>query len=299
MSSVDFFIIGAQKSGTTSIHNYLKKQKNIYLPDTKELQIFSIEKLFSRKEEYLDAYYGEKSSKVKKGLSDVRLLYYSKRCAPRLYKHNSDARLIISLRNPIDRAYSSYWFTKMKGFEDAETFEEAIDEEEIRFESLDEDELIAQTYLNVGKYFEQVKMYIDLFGIENVKVMIFEEFIADKKKYLKETLDFIQEDVSEIDYSVLDEKHNSSSTYKFRFINRFLKYKDKIPWIDNFFSANTKKLVRENILNKIIDFNKKQFSYPDMNEETHKSLESFYYEDVNKLSNLLDKDLFKTWNLSR
>jgi hypothetical protein len=299
MLKLDFFIVGAQKSGTTSIFNYLKHQEAIFMAEQNELQIFSRDHMYKRREEYLNTYFKDCADHTKKGIKDVRLMYNAEVCSKRLYEHNPNAKIVMILRNPLKRAYSSYWFTKMKGFEYAETFEEAIDREEDRLSTLAQEELIEKTYLNVGKYYNQVKNYLNIFEKNNVKILILEEFLQNKKEAFRNLIEYLGCDKGNIDYEILGEKYNSSTKYKFKTINKLIKSKDNISFIHKIIPLGLKKYFRNTVIKKIKDLNEDDFSYPEINDRTYQSLQNYYEYDIRKLSELIGKDLLQIWGIKK
>jgi hypothetical protein len=105
--------------------------------------------------------------------------------AANIYKYNPDARIIIVLRNPADRAYSLYCWMVQEGYESKSTFEKALDAEAKRAKGKIPNFWEPQYFYNFmyfgsGLYHDQVKRYVDLFK-QNVLVMTFEELLASIK----------------------------------------------------------------------------------------------------------------------
>jgi len=189
----NFFIVGAMRSGTTSLHNYLKIQSDIFLPDEKECVYFSTlpGPMITRqitKQEYFNFFTDRKNEKAV-GESSVQYLRdpYS---AEKIFKNIPHAKIIIILRNPINRAYSQY-LAEIKTIPGAS--EKSISDD-IRndVKRIDENDLENDNALAYGLYYNQVKRYIDKFGSNQVKIFIYEEFFDDVKKSLKEILDFLE-----------------------------------------------------------------------------------------------------------
>lgn len=107
----NFLIIGAQKSGTTSLFNYINENANNFIPPkSKELYFFS-----ERYSKGMPWYRAHFPFKIKEsyltGEATPDYLYYHK-SAKRVYENYPNIKFIILLRNPVDRAYSQYNFSK-------------------------------------------------------------------------------------------------------------------------------------------------------------------------------------------
>jgi hypothetical protein len=122
-NAIDFIVIGAQKSGTTSLRAYLRRHPSVYVPESEDP--FFIRSWFSRRS--WDRYFQRRFSKVDQAkiLGKVTPHYMTDRRVPtRIRKVLPSVRLIALLRNPIDRAFSHYRMAVRRG-QDRRTFEEA------------------------------------------------------------------------------------------------------------------------------------------------------------------------------
>src|SRR5580765_4385092 len=109
--AIDFAIIGAQKAGTTALYEYLGAHQDVFVPAVKEVPYFVKDDVYEKGEKYLDVIYREYRGEPIVGIAHVRLM-----CRPesvdRLLAHNSAMRCIAVLRDPVTRAYSSYWYAR-------------------------------------------------------------------------------------------------------------------------------------------------------------------------------------------
>lgn len=154
----NFFVVGAAKAGTTSIYHYLKSHNDIYLSPIKEPHFFStdikIQDFTSTYKKHtfldLDSYFKEKpyeelalsfvkdmeqyyklfeDHKNEKAVGECSPSYlYSEKAALNIFNFNKDAKIIISLRNPIKRAYSHYLMALRLGQTDLD-FREAFEQD--------------------------------------------------------------------------------------------------------------------------------------------------------------------------
>jgi hypothetical protein len=192
---LDFIVAGSQKSGTTALHYFLKKHPQIALPDRQEMHFFDDEKVFSRP---LDYELLHRHFRVRAGLALInrRLLVgevtpsylYWKPAMERIWNYNPEIKLVILLRNPIDRAFA-HW--NMQRFKDREPldFMDALKEEPRRIAQPLTIESRRFTYVDRGFYSGQLERVFKFFPREQIKIAKFEDF-RDRKQ---ETLDGIFE----------------------------------------------------------------------------------------------------------
>lgn len=194
----DFLIIGAQKAGTTSLYEYLKAhpalQSNI---TAKEVHFFD--------EQYGKglAWYRSNFPKEKKGLLyyEASPYYLFHPLAPqRIAEAIPDVKLIALLRNPVDRAYSSYQHQVRAGRETL-SFEEAMEQEPSRLQG-EAEKITADpgytsynhrkfSYIERGKYIDQIKNWTRHFKKEQLLLLESESFWRDPDSTFREIFDFL------------------------------------------------------------------------------------------------------------
>jgi len=286
-NKLDFLVVGAAKSGTTSLFHYLNQHPNIYIPEVKECRFFSqLPKNFkglgaeffpnsgiTDENEYFSLFKGYED-KVCGDISNDYLYYY-KESIKNIKKYLGDnVKIIIILRNPIDRAYSNYMHHIRDGWEDC-SFEEALIKEPWRIKN---NWAWSYHYINVGMYYEQVKAYLDNFS--NVKIYLFEDL--KKEDFYSDLFNFIGVKPMTIRK---DKIYNISGVPKNKLLQKFIK--EKI-----FFKELVKPLIsphlRKEIVYRIEKYNLKKMS---MKEETREYLKNLYKKEILNLSHLLNKDL--------
>jgi len=180
----NFLCVGAQKAGTTTLHDILIQHPEIYLPEIKETKFFQDNSKYRKGLDYYEKeFFGKWNGERAVGEIDSVYMYFEY-VPERIYKHlGKDIKLIFMLRNPVDRAYSHYWMSYRRGYE-TETFERAIELEQKRIK-IDEFHKIHFSYIDRGFYAKQIKRYLKLFPKENMLFIIFEEdFLKNRKKQL-------------------------------------------------------------------------------------------------------------------
>lgn len=289
----NFLVVGAAKSGTTSLFHYLNQHPDIYIPEVKECRFFSqLPKDFNGlgaeffpnsgitdEKVYFDLFQGHED-KVCGDISNDYLYYY-KESVRNIKKYLGDeVKIIIILRNPIDRAYSNYMHAVRDGWENL-TFEESIIEETYRIQA---NWGWPYHYIQVGFYYQQVKAYLDNFL--NVRVYLFED-LKNKDEFLNDLYEFLN--VKKIQGTEEDKVFNISGYPKNKFIHRLL-IKDSVarkvlkPFVKAFFSKEKIQQIMTNLKNKNLE--KKELNF-----KTRLYLEKLYREDIKKLSLLIKRDL--------
>ncbi|EAW35922.1 sulfotransferase domain-containing protein [Lyngbya sp. PCC 8106] len=204
-----FIIIGVQKAGTSSLYNYLSQHPCIYPACTKEVHYFDLN--FSRGLTWyrshfplqLKAHY-QTLFKQQKFLTGEASPYYifHPLVAERVAQIVPNVKLIVLLRNPVDRAYSHYQHEFKLGFETILSFEEAIAKEEERL--AEEADKIGEnpsynsfnyqhySYLSRGIYLPQIEKWQQFFKPEQILILAMDDLLTYPKILYKKTLDFLE-----------------------------------------------------------------------------------------------------------
>ena len=163
---VDFFIVGAPKAGTTSLYYYLNEHPEIEMSTQKETDFFSDSAIQKQ-----GLYYGENrintlekyhnlfptTQEKKYGEASVSYLFYED-VPEKIKAYNSKGKIIIMLRNLVDRAFSHYLMDYRLGLISS-TLEEVIECKSYNKKS----KLFYQQYIELGLYFKQVKRYLEIY----------------------------------------------------------------------------------------------------------------------------------------
>jgi hypothetical protein len=196
-----FIVIGAPKSGTTSLFYYLKQHPDVFLPERKELHFFSYEylkehakgpgdagilaALCSDRETY-ESYYRSADASAAVGEFSPSYLFFSD-TAEKIFDALGKVRIIAILRNPVEKAYSQYMHLVRDNLENL-SFLEALHAEEERKKNGWSD---IWWYAKSSRYSDKIKKFFNVFGKDSAKVILFEEFTNDPSKILRDICDFI------------------------------------------------------------------------------------------------------------
>lgn len=191
----NLFILGAGKSGTTTLYSYLCDHPEIFMSPVKEPSFFcDIFQVVANPVDYLALFEGATSQKW---IGEASHVYFTcPRSAALLQAFAPEARFILILRNPADRAYSLYQHMARAGDEWAGTFEKALDVEEKRvrdpwFERHNPQYYYNFLYFRSGLYAEQIERYFDWFERDRFLFVTFDEFKTDCPAVLRKVGKFL------------------------------------------------------------------------------------------------------------
>ena len=181
MALPNLLIVGAAKSGTTSLHNYLNQHPDIFMCSPKEPH-FLINKEIGKQrinkgiidlKDY-ESLFGEKAHLKYRGESSVMYLSFPE-IAIKNIKHylDDDIKIIIMLRNPVERAYSGYQHVKRYKMMENLSFEDALELGEERYHDI-KNFTPASRYLELGNYYNQVNVFRKSF--DNIHVVIYDDY---------------------------------------------------------------------------------------------------------------------------
>ena len=225
MRMPDFFVIGAQKAGTTTLHDWLATQSNVCLPDIKETHYFSDDEKFKQGYDWyiqqFDAHVDEKIM----GEVDPDCLFVSG-VIDKMTQFEVTKKFIIILREPLKRAYSHYLMSCSRGYETL-GFIEALEAEKARMNSGDEFSVNHFSYLSRSLYSSQIAKFQTAFPLSDFYFSRFDDLFINETKE-KEFLSICHFIGFEPNLSLIDFNSASNVAYTPRFrMLRDLIYNDK------------------------------------------------------------------------
>jgi hypothetical protein len=295
----DFVVIGAGKSGTTSLHEYLNQHPKVFMGD-KEPNFFAYELLdpntlkdptdrdhyfnsVYKLEDYLNLFKGAKDGQLKGEVSNT---YISNVGAWERIKHYvPDAKLVAILRHPADRIFSRYFhLVRENDIPEGGDMNAVFDRESIWWRRAD--------LVNEGFYYRQLKPYFEHFKRENIKVYLYEDFIHKTDEVVKDAFTFLG-----IDPNVkigTDVVYNKSGKVKNKTVNAFIgQQSGPINFLKNNFPGVHKALKSSVFVNRWLNgIRNKNLDKPDLDSSIRQRIiDDIYKEDILQLQDLLKKDL--------
>lgn len=285
----NFFIAGAARSGTTSLWYFLKEHPEVYVPKLKEptffCNLYTLSKSF---EDYLKLFADVREEKALGEKSHAYMT--SPESAAWIRRTYPDAKIIFVLRNPADRAYSLYNLMVWYAYEWVFPFEKALKIEEKRltdesFKQYNPQYYYNYLYFNSGKYSAQIRNYLNTFPQSQIRVILFEDLLADPLPVVRDIYDFLGVDRNFVPQIKPHNKSSKIFSTPLQCISNRQKlrpyfHKNPIPRYGKFHKKITK-------LNVMLG----RFYPSRLNPATRRELQERYREDIKKTESLINRDL--------
>ena len=283
MTLPNFMIIGVAKAGTTSLYRYLDQHPQVFMCPEKGTNFFGYEDARAWKWtdegdppllqhfqvktfEAYEALFAGTSAEI--AIGEVSPQYF--RCptaARRIHECIPDVKLVASLRNPADRAFSGFLMRTRRGEVVKSSYEELTPE---------------ASHVREGFYYKRMKRYFDIFAKHQIKIYIFEEFKKDPAKVVVDLFDFLGVDTNFVpDTST---RHNPAGVPKNRLLNRL--------FFDPTLIRIAKSVLPESVQRMAKRVQQQNLKPPPKSPaDLQAKLLDLYREDILKLEALLERDL--------
>lgn len=295
MTMPNFLIIGAMKAGTTAFYSYLKQHPEIYMSPVKEPNFFAFEgermdfcapqdqKGINRTsitaiDSYRALFFGATSEKAIGEASHWYL--YSPKAPGRIHHHVPEVKLIVLLRDPVERAYSQFLHFVRDGQEPLTDFARALQEEETRIRN----NWAFGRYASRGFYHAQLKRYLGTFDRSQIKIHLYEDFGTDPVGVLGDTFRFLGVDDAFV--PEMSVRPNVSGVPNNRALHALLTRPERIKTI-------LKPHLPPGLLRFAGDLRDRNLHKPQLAPEQRRRMVESYREDILKLQDLIDRDLSK------
>ena len=289
----NFLIIGAMKSGTTALYQYLSQHPQVYMSSVKEPNFFAFE---GEQLDFRAPFDREGINRV--SITDLRAYHslfegvaeekaigeashwylYNPKAPGRIRHHVPDAKLIAVLRDPAERAYSDFMHFVRDGHEPFTDFARALQEEETRRRA----GWAMGHYVARGFYHAQLKRYYDAFDGDQIRVYLYEDLNADPAGVLQDVFRFLEVDKTfELDLTL---RPNVSGVPKSKVLHSLLAERKRVK-------AVLKPLLPAWALRSLIGLKNRNLVKPQMRPEVRRRLVQVYREDILALQDLIGRDL--------
>jgi hypothetical protein len=287
MRKPDFFIVGQTRSGTSTLVYQLNQHPDIFCIHSGKgdiPQFFGFSPTIKTEEEYLKIFKDVKNEKMmgEKGTDNLM----APKVAQKIHQYYPDAKIIMQLRNPIDMMISLHNLTVNAGvFEPIINFEDALNAEKQREKEEFENPGTYNPnlfYRRNARYVDQVKRYVDLFGLEKIHVRLFDDFLKDSTGSYQEICRFLEVD----DTIVPITEHQN--------IRRISRSRKLQGWVTSMEGTKFRKIVRKipkiqdvyNIVNRPLAPKERKIS-----KELEQKLKKDLKPEIEALSKLIKKDV--------
>ncbi len=307
MRKPNMIIIGAPKTGTTSLHYYLSQHPDIFMSDDKEPHyfctdlheenddFFKFNKYFRYRseEKYLSIFQDAEKEHVVGEASTTYI--YSKVAAKNIHSFDPSTKIIAIIRDPLDLAYSWYNYLKFLTHETAVSFEVALELEASRKADSSKipDCVLYPTsifYSEVVDFKNNLKRFTDLFPKDQCKFILYDDLKNDVAAVYKEVLEFLKVDPSfEADYSM---KNVSGGA-------RFKGVKEKVDNISFAFRQKFYQYRNTVVLKKAKEaYNTvfvKEGEKTSLSEKERREAQKWFKNQVEETGKMLGEDLLNKW----
>jgi hypothetical protein len=297
----DFLIIGAGKSGTTSLDKYLKQHPQIFIPKVKEPNFYGYEHNTARDfendpeelehfqgsitelEPYLDLFKDASPTQLKGETSNTYM--YHTEAPSRIKYYNPDVKLIAILRQPAGRLYSRFLHLARENRLPTENFSDCMIKDTIWWRRND--------LIKEGFYFKNLSPFYQLFPHENIRIYLYEELNDHPEKVLRDIFRFLNVNPDfKPDFTI---RYNQSGIIKNKFLN-------KIYGPDGILSTGLKAILPKRIVDNLKqnsfiqknlnDLRVKNLDKPKLDPKIRQWLtHEVYGKDIKQLQSLIGKDL--------
>lgn len=287
MPKPNFLLVGAGKSATRSLYNYMIQHPDVFMPKLKEPQFFVATEVKDRIQKWVEDYdqytklFDGSSGKKAIGEASVMYLFFYEEAIRNIKKYlGNEVKIMMILRHPAERAYSAYNFVHVNNPDEKYSFEEALLKEDERWENCS---TLFMQYRRMGLYADAVKAYLENFP--NVHIMWYDELRSDPARVLKGVFEF------------LGVNPNVNIDYTRQWNKGGKKWKNPVlRWLfmsDNLFKKTYKVFFPKRKGVRTNEFFTKNFmeKTEPMNPETRSQLVEFFRDDINKLSAITGRDL--------
>lgn len=288
---INLVIVGFQKCATTSIKNYLAEHPSILSHQQKEMTYFADEE--ERNEGIIKAfkrYYPNFNSEAnyKYILAKHATLIRHEESVKKLYQHNPDAKIIVCLRNPVARAFSSYLMELANG-EDMLAFEKVI-EDAFKTEKETKPNWHYNVFIRLGQYADYIEILLNYFDKQNIHFCNIEEFKLDSHQGMHSMLKWLG--LSNSLQANFEKKHNEIKGIKYKWLSSITKNllteRSLVKNIGNYIIPASKRHLVGEFLRKL---NKRSIKPPVLSDEASTILKNHYRPFNDRLKALTGIDL--------
>ena len=276
---VNTIIIGAGRSGTTSLYEYLKQHPDVYFSITKEVHYFSIAELYARGESYFHSLFPDVKDQKIIATADTYLLI-DKQAPERIKNYNPAMKIIILLRDPVDRAYSNYNYSINYGHEKKQV--SFLGSMPLEYDRLNNLNIVDQNNLChfYGSLYDQhVSYWMQFFPAENFIILKTDDLQKSPQQTVNQLFNFLKIEEIAIDTS---QKFNKAAKAKSKYIQQLLLNRDhplrKIMRI--FLKPFRNILIRSGIIDKISGMNKTEAVIEPLKEAERKAASAYFEKDL-------------------
>ncbi|MBX3010489.1 MAG: sulfotransferase [Caldilineaceae bacterium] len=295
MAMPTFLVLGVAKAGTTSLYHYLQQHPQIYMSPQKEPHFFAYgeapfpaftgpgsARAKSLKAATLAAYqalYADWQDELVAG--EVSTTNFMPRACLRIERYLPQARLILILRQPAERAYSQFLHMRRDGLEPLADFAQALTAEEKRIR---EQWLPALCYAQPSFYTPLLRQFLAAFPPEQLRIYLYEEWQTQPARVMREIFAFLG--VDEQFVPDLQQRYNTAALPRSLILARLLRRANPL-W--QLLHPRLPTALRQQMRQRVTTY--MQVKPPPLDPHLRAQLTTLYHDDIRELQTLLGRDL--------
>jgi len=273
----NLIIIGAMKSGTTSLHHYLSLHPQIFMSREKELKFFVEEQNWCKGIDWYKSHFPGKT-KISGESSPTYTKYpLHQGIAKRMYSLIPHAKLIYILRDPVERIISHYVHRYIAGTENRSNIHDALAE----FDNND--------YIYRSQYYFQLQQYLEYFPASSILILTLEELAANTQENLQKIFNFLEIDSSLYPFKTFKKFHQSVDKRRKTKLGNLIAKMPLIREIDKL--PSKEKWYAEKFIYWLFS---EKVAKPDLEDNLRRELIDYLRQDIDSLRNYTGND-FNYW----
>lgn len=295
MNQPNFFIVGAPKCGTTALSEYLREHPNVYISDPKEPHYFTFDFEEYRVTKTWTDYSAlfDQCNSEQTAIGEGSVFYLCSTVAlEKIKEYDPQAKIIVMLRNPVDMIYSFHSQLVFTADEDEKDFEQAWRLQKIRQQgqkipSQCREPFFLQ-YAEMGKLGKQIERLQTIFPPEQVKIILFEDFVKSTKNVYDQVIEFLSIPNDQRTEFI---RINENKSHKMGVVGNFTA---KPPALLTNVALKARDMlgIKElGVLDKIRSLNTKVAAREPLSDELKEEMIQEFAPDIEKLAQLINRDL--------
>lgn len=276
-SKVQLILIGAGRSGTTSLADWLGQHPQIQWSRVKEVPYFTVTDLYERGQSYLDRFFRAAEGGIR-ATSDTHLL-----AAPlgpeRVNSYNPDCKIVVLLRDPVERAYSAYRYSVAAGYHPDYGFKHVLEKEDITVATGNPAMIANHAHLYVSRYGQHLERWSQYFEASQFLVLTTQELQQDPDNLMRKVERFARLKHFD-DYNFV--RKNERQGFKSAALHRFLANRDHplrkaTRWMIRPFQQT---ILKSGVVERIKTMNKTDQNAERLDREVYEKLRATLSDDL-------------------
>ena len=272
---VDIFLVGAPKCASTWIHRCFQEHEEIYVPEEDSIKYYDLN--YHKGDCWYKNYFNNATNK--QIIVDPTPSYFrSPGAISRIASEHPDAKFILSLRNPLDRAFSQYWHEKKRGIITV-NFEEALQQV-----------MLWGWFIETGFYATHLDNLLKYFPKDRIHITLFDDLKNDAGLFIKNIFEFVDVD-NTFEPLIINKPVNKAGVSENITIKTITSL-SKVGVVGRALNPLRKVMKKFGVRERLMETFSNRNEYEEgVSEAMRKELLSIYLPEIERLESMIDKDL--------